>query len=211
MQVSSRVRPHHLYVAEMFRYHASVLKQYIGRPEFKDRFMLAKGNVANDLFRSSVEVQTGLITEEALSRLLSTEKYSPTKEHVMSRNRSAEHILNRLLKYETSDARLLNMIITSCRTVFSTDVENRLLEKDRRARQQTTKRCILPWRSMYVKLNLQPSPRKQRAKAPMVEIEGEVYQNAAVAAESLNMEVSKVRAYCRSTAEKWIYWQEISE
>lgn len=209
MKVSSRIRPHHMYIAEMFRYHVSVLKQWVNDPEFADRFMFAKGNVANDLFRSTAEVQNGLITEAALSMLSANSKYVPTKEHIMSRNRAAEYILNRMLKYDTSEARLLNMIIASCRTVFSTNDENRMLEKQRKAKQDYTKKCILPWRSLYKDLNLKPSPKKQR-RNPMIMIDEDVYTTASIAAKHLGMTSTEVRRRCRSSSSKWTSWKEVS-
>jgi hypothetical protein len=208
MKVSSRIRPHHIYIAEIFRYHAGVLKDWLGDPEFEDRFMFAKGNVANDLFRSTAEVQTGLITKEAHDMLVSNPKYTPTKEHIMSRNRAAEHILRRILNTETSEARLLNMIIASCRTVFSTKGENQVLEQQRKKLQDETARCILPWRKLYSELGLLPSPKRQRSN-PMIMVNEQVYTTAKIAAKHLSLSSTEVRRRCKSSSKKWTAWREV--
>lgn len=208
MKVSSRVRPHHIYIAEMFRYHATVLKDWLGDLEFEDRFMFAKGNVANDLFRSTAEVQTGLITKEAYDMLLNNSKYIPTKEHIMSRNRAAEHILRRMLSVDTSEARLLNMIIASCRTVLSTKDENQVLEKERKQLQSETSRCILPWRKLYSGLGLLPSPKKQRSN-PMFMVNDQIYTTAKSAAKHLSLSSTEVRRRCKSSSTKWVMWHEV--
>jgi len=206
MEVSSRIRRHHIYIAEMFRYHVSVLERVVGTPEFNDRFMFAKGNVANDLFRSTAEVRTGLITKEAYDLINGETKYTATKEHIMSRNRAAEHILRRMLKYETSDERLLNMIIAACRTVYSTKNENKILEQERKKLQTDAGRCISPWRKLYSTLGLLPYPKRRSTISVIVN--GQLYKTVNEAAEHFSLASMEVRRRCKSTSKKWKDWKE---
>lgn len=206
MKVSSRQRTHHIYIAEMFRYHVSVLKRVMDTPEFNNRFMFAKGNVANDLFRSTAEVRTGLITKEAYDLLNGEIKYTATREHIMSRNRAAEHILRRMLKYETSDERLLNMIIAACRTVYSTKNENKILEQERKKLQSDAGRCISPWRKLYSTLGLLSYPKRRPTISVIVD--GQLYKTVNEAAAHFSLTSMEVRRRCKSTSKKWKDWKE---
>jgi hypothetical protein len=100
------------------------------------------------------------------------------------------------------------MIITSCRIVYSTKEENSALEKERKAKQKNTKRCILPWREMYSKLNLQPSTKKQRQQNTIV-IAEKTYASAAIASEHINVTVKEIKRRCNSKSVKWNSWKEI--
>jgi hypothetical protein len=126
----------------------------------------------------------------------------------MSRNRSAEHILNRLLKYETSDTRLLNMIITSCRTALTTKSENGQLEHERKKIQETTGRCITPWRKLYSELGFSLSSKTHRTRTTLsIIVDGQSYTSAKVVAEHFSITSTEVYRRCRSTSKKWKQWK----